>query len=200
MELHQIPERSLTRGESMDAPPLKSSEDHTEGYPDDAVRVWHTQIIRSCVCAGLSPADAEDLAQDIWTWMIRAGVPVALVASPWLKGVVHNYILRFRRRNYSHWVREGRPLETAAEPASWQPGAGVESNELLDRVGSLLPKRERSLLSLIRQGYSLPEASRLLGIPPGSRAYYQGRLVAYARRALKRKTAIPIKRGSRDRT
>jgi len=91
-----------------------------------------------------------------------------VIATPWLKAVVHNYILRFRRRDYSHRVREGRPLETVPEPAAWQPEGPLESNELLDRLAALLPKRERSLLALIRRGYSLPEASRWLGVPPGS--------------------------------
>jgi DNA-directed RNA polymerase specialized sigma24 family protein len=170
----------------MDAPPWKSRGHRPEIYPDETIRGSYVQITRACVCAGLSPADAEDLAQDIWTWMIRVGVPIAVIATPWLKAVVHNYILRFRRRDYSHRVREGRPLETVPEPAAWQPEGLLESNELLDRVAPLLPKRERSLLALIRRGYSLPEASRILGIPPGSRDYYQGRLVAYGQRVLKR--------------
>jgi DNA-directed RNA polymerase specialized sigma24 family protein len=130
--------------------------------------------------------------------MIRVGVPIAVIATPWLKAVVHNFILRFRRRDFSHRVREGQSLETVPEPAASQPEGLLESNELLDRVAELLPKRERSLLALIRKGYSLPEASRLLGIPAGSRDYYKGRLIAYARRALKRPAVIPIRRGSRD--
>jgi DNA-directed RNA polymerase specialized sigma24 family protein len=170
----------------MDAPPWKSRGHRAEIYPDETIRVSYIQITRACVCAGLSPADAEDLAQDIWAWMIRVGVPIAVIATPWLKAVVHNYILRFRRRDYSHRVREGRALETVPEPAARQPEGLLESNELLDRVAALLPKRERSLLALIRRGYSLPEASRLLGIPAGSRDYYQGRLIAYGRRVLKR--------------
>jgi DNA-directed RNA polymerase specialized sigma24 family protein len=129
--------------------------------------------------------------------MIRVGVPIAMIATPWLKAVVHNYILRFRRRDYSHRVREGQLLETVPEPATWQPEGLLESNELLERVATLLPERERSLLALIRKGYSLPEASRLLGIPAGSRDYYQGRVIACARRAMKRPAAIPVKRGSR---
>jgi DNA-directed RNA polymerase specialized sigma24 family protein len=94
-------------------------------------------------------------------------------------------------------VREGQSLETVPEPAAWQAEGVLESNELLDRVARLLPKKEQRLLALIRRGYSLPEASRLLGIPAGSRDYYQGRLIAYARRAMKRPAAVPITRGSR---
>jgi DNA-directed RNA polymerase specialized sigma24 family protein len=181
----------------MDAPPWKRSGHQPEIYSDEAIRVSYVQITTACVCAGLSSADADDLAQDIWMWMLRVGVPIAVIATPWLKAVVHNYILRFRRRDYSHRVREGLPLETVPEPAVCQPEGEFESNELLDRVAALLPKRERSLLALIRRGYSLPEASRRLGIPAGSRDYYQGRLIAYARRAMKRPVAIPIKRGPR---
>jgi DNA-directed RNA polymerase specialized sigma24 family protein len=179
----------------MDGPPRKSSGHLAEVYPDEAIRASYVQIARGCVCAGLSRADSEDLAQDIWAWMIRVGVPVAVIATPWLKAVVRNYILRFRRRDCSHSVRQRQLLETVPEPAAWQPEGRLESNELLDRVAALLPKRERRLLALIRKGYSLPEASRLLGIPAGSRQYYQGRLIACARRELKRPAAIPVKRG-----
>jgi DNA-directed RNA polymerase specialized sigma24 family protein len=172
----------------MEASPRKSS-GHPSETSDEAIRVSYRQIIRTCFCAGLSPADAEDVAQDIWMWMIRVGVPLALIATPWLTAVVQNYILRYRRRNYSHQRREGRRLETVPEPESSNREAQLETNELLDRVASALPTLERRLLALIRRGYSLPEASRQLGIPPGSRAYYQGRLVACARRALRRPTA-----------
>jgi DNA-directed RNA polymerase specialized sigma24 family protein len=159
-------------------------------YPDETIRVAYAEIAKSCRCAGLSPADAEDLAQDIWLWIIRGEVQLTAVAIPWLRAVVRNYILRFRRWTYKHRTREGQSLETVQEPASWQPAAPTESNELLDLMASLLPKRERSLLALIRRGYSLPEASRRLGIPPGSWAYYHGRLLDCARRVLKR----PLKR------
>jgi DNA-directed RNA polymerase specialized sigma24 family protein len=172
----------------MGAPPWKSSGDRSEAYPDETIRGSYVQITKACLCAGINPADAEDLAQDIWTWMIRVGAPIALLATPWLTAVIHNYILRFRRRSHSHRMREGQPLETAREPMAWQPEALVESNELLDRVAPMLPKRERNLLALIRLGYSMPDASRLLGIPAGSRAYYQGRLISYARREMERRT------------
>jgi len=184
----------------VDAPPRKDSRDRSEAYPEEAIRVSYGRITRACVCAGLSPMDADDVAQDIWMWMLRLGVPIAMVATPWLKGVVHNYVLRFRRKSYCRLVREGQPLEAAPEPRASQPEGRLESNDLLDRVASLLPERERKLLELIRRGYTLPEASRLLGIPPGSRDYCQGRVIACARRELARSTAIPIKRGPPDRS
>src|SRR5207248_2261371 len=106
--------------------------------------------------------------------------------------VVHNYILRFRRRRQRLGLREGLPLERAPEPITAPSERLLESKELLDRVASMLPKRERNLLALIRRGYSIAEASDRLGIPAGSRAYYQGRLVAYARREMQRRNHVPI--------
>ena len=41
-------------------------------------------------------------------------------------------------------------------------------------------------MDLMRRGYSLAEASRMLGIPKGSRDYYRGHLIAYARRLIRR--------------
>ena len=184
----------------MDAPPWKGSRNRSEAYPEEAIRVSYGRITRACVCAGLNPMDADDVAQDIWMWMLRLGVPIAMVATSWLNAVVHNYVLRFRRKSYCRLVREGRPLEAAPEPRAWQPEGRLESNELLDRVAALLPERERKLLGLIRRGYTLPEASQLLGIPPGSRDWHQGRVIACARRELERSKAIPIKRGSPDRS
>lgn len=167
-------------------------------YPDQAIRDSFGRITKACLCAGLSLTDAEDLAQDIWMWILRTRAPISLVATPWLREVVHNYVRRFRQRSHYHLVREGQPLEAAPEPRSWQPEARAEASELLDRVASLLPERERKLLVLIRRGYTLSEASRLLGIPPGSRDYRLGRVIACARRELRRKTVLPTKRDSPD--
>jgi DNA-directed RNA polymerase specialized sigma24 family protein len=175
----------------MDAPRWKSVEVRSDVCPEDSIRACYVQIAKVCLWAGLSPADAEDLAQDVWEWMVRAGVPIGLVATPWLKRVVQNYILRFRRRRQRLGLREGLPLEKAPEPITPPSDGLLESKELLDRVASMLPKRERNLLALIRRGYSIAEASNRLGIPPGSRAYYQGQLIAYARREMQRRNQFP---------
>jgi DNA-directed RNA polymerase specialized sigma24 family protein len=134
----------------------------------------------------LSSADADDLAQDLWEWLIRTDVSMSVIATPWLRRVVDNYILRVRRRNHRRRWREGVSLEAAPEAMAWQPEALLDSSELLDRVGARLPARERDLLELIRRGASMAEASRLLGIPHGSRAYHRRQIVAYARWELRR--------------
>jgi DNA-directed RNA polymerase specialized sigma24 family protein len=175
----------------VNAPPWKGAEDRSEIYPDDAIRAWSRIIARACLCSGLSSADADDLAQDLWEWLIRTGVPMTVIATPWLEGAVYNYIRRFRRRSSWRHRREGQPLETGPEPQSLPLLPVLESNDLLDRIAAILPKRERSLLDLVRRGYSIAEAGRILGIPRGSCAYHRGRLVAYARRAMKRRSSPP---------
>ena len=171
----------------MDAPLWRASQHRSEPDPGEAIRASYLQINRACLCAGLSPADAEDLAQDVWEWMIRTGVPIALISTPWLKAVVHHHILRFWRRSSCHKFREGQKLEQAPEPQFSQSLSVLESKELLERVAAVLPKRERSLLTLVRRGHPFAEAARILGIPRGSHAYYQSQLIAYARREMTRR-------------
>jgi DNA-directed RNA polymerase specialized sigma24 family protein len=168
----------------MEAPPWKSSDEGSEAYSEPSVRASYRLILQACLSAGLSPADADDIAQDLWEWLIRNSVPIAVIASPWLKAAVHNYILRFKRRSYWHRAREGRALESIPEPQCSQFLPALESSTLLDRTSARLPERERNLLALVREGHTIAEAARKLGIPRGSCAYYQGRIVDYARREI----------------
>ena len=177
-------------GRFMRAPLRKSDREPAAAYPEKSIRASYKLIARECLWAGLNPADSDDLAQDLWEWLIRNGVPASAIATPWMMGVVRNYIRRFRRRSYCLESRESGLLDGAAEPRSEEePLALIESSEFLDRVSSVLPKRERDLLALIRLGYSLPEASRVLKIPAGSRAYSSGRLIIYARRETRRRNS-----------
>jgi len=122
-----------------------------------------------------------------------------MVASlPWLSAVARNFILRYRRRTYRRSLREGRTLENAPEPQSWKEAEGLEVNELLDQVASHVNEMERRVLELIRKGYSLAEAARILKIPRGSRAYYHQRLIECGRRELHARVAVPGRRGRRE--
>lgn len=75
---------------------------------------------------------------------------------------------------------EGCSLDVYPEPGTQEVLPDLEVGDLLDRVAAALSETERRMLALIRSGHSLAESARLLGIPRGSRAYYQGRLVACA--------------------
>jgi len=179
---------------SIDAPRLQSGQPGTQ--LEDRIRASYSRIMGICLCAGLSPSDAEDVAQDIWEWLLRTRNVALAEKFPWLGGVAQNFVLRYRRRKYRHDVRESHPLTGAAEPQAADLLPALEVNELLDRTATHLPQTERKILALIRSGHSLAEAARLLAIPRGSRSYYHGRLIACARNELRSRTPIPIERGA----
>ena len=156
-------------------------------YSDNAVAAIYSRIFQVCFTAGLSFRESEDLAQDVWEWLLRMGCPILALTAPWLGAVVHNYVLRYRRRAVRLKNREGVCLESVPEPGGLLDTSSLEANETLDRIAAVLPRVERNLLILIRKGHSLARAADLLGIPRGSRAYYGGRLVSMARQGLCRK-------------
>jgi DNA-directed RNA polymerase specialized sigma24 family protein len=178
--------RCLVEGRVLNSPPLKSNGALRRSYPEDSINAGYAQIARICFVAGLRATDAEDLAQEVWLWLLRAGVPLAMIGTPWFEGAIRNYVRRYRRRDYRQQDREGRSLESVPEPPSSEPSLALEIGELLDRVSAILPRREKAVLALIRGGYTLAEASRELGIPRGSRSYRGEQLVAYARRVASR--------------
>ena len=153
--------------------------------PDGWIHASYFRILMTCLCSGLSAADAEDVAQDIWVWLLRQRTPVLAVSMPWLSAVARNFILRYRRRSYRRSLREGRSLLDGPDPRSSPEEADLEINELFEKTAALLPEVERRLLCLIRKGYTLAESARMLRIPRGSRAYHHAQVVARARRELK---------------
>src|SRR5262245_4356714 len=162
--------------------------------PDGWIRESYSRILATCVYAGLGPAEADDVAQDIWVWLLRQGAE-GVYSMPWLSAVAKNFVLRYRRRSYRRSVREGRALDDVPEPQNWEEVQGHEINELLNQVAAHVNETERQVLELIRKGYSLAEAARMLKIPRGSRAYYHQRLIECGRRELRVGVAIPVRRG-----
>jgi DNA-directed RNA polymerase specialized sigma24 family protein len=150
-------------------------------YSDGAVATIYARILHSCLAAGLGLSDSEDVAQDVWIWLLRTGSPVLALTAPWLGAVVHYYVLRYRRRTATRRRREGVGLEAIAEPGAPSEESDVETREALDRIAAALPETERRLFHLIRQGHTLARAAAILGIPRGSCAYHGGRLVRLAR-------------------
>jgi DNA-directed RNA polymerase specialized sigma24 family protein len=160
--------------------------------PEPWISESYSRILTSCVYAGLPPCEADDVAQDIWLWLLRQGSPSPIVSMPWLSAVSRNFILRYRRRSFRRKAREGRPLDAVPEPRAAESLPELEASELLDRVAAAVPEIERRLLALIRRGHSLAEAARLLGIPRGSRAYYHQKLITCGRRELRARTARAV--------
>lgn len=141
--------------------------------------------------SGLARTEADDVAQDVWEWVLRNGSFASAAASPWIAAVTRNFVMRFRRSSSRRRYREGVALEMVPEPQSDVDGSTLEANEVLDTLAALLPTKERNLLILVRKGHSLARAAELLGIPRGSHAYYGGRLVRIARRAVRDRRVRP---------
>lgn len=169
----------------MDALPRNGSGDGAVPDSPSGILDAYARIHCICLAAGVPSIDADDLAQDVFLWLLRNGPLLALPAMPFLAAVVRNYIKRYRREKGCRIRVEGVPLDETAEPSSLDSTEDLEKKEILDTVAAALPATERTLLALIRSGLSLAQASNSLGIPKGSRDYYQGRLVTRARRELR---------------
>lgn len=160
--------------------PSKSADERASYSEESAVEIY-SQIVRVCLKAGLGRAESEDVAQDIWTWLLRTGSPTLALTVPWLSAVAQNYVLRFRRRAGRLRVREGVAIEAIPDPRYPGDASELESREVLERMAAALPRTERNLLALIRDGHTFAKAAEMLGIPRGSGAYYRARLVRFAR-------------------
>ena len=165
------------------------SNDGRAGYSEEAALEIYSQILRVCLKAGLPRAESEDVAQDIWMWLLGTGSPTLALTAPWLSAVAQNYVLRYRRRAGRLRVREGVAIDAIPEPGCSGEASRLESREVLDRMAAVLPHTERALLALIRRGHSFAKAAEMLGIPRGSRAYYRARMVRFAREEMRTQVA-----------
>ena len=169
----------------MDALPREGEGGRARADSPAGILEAYARVQHLCVAAGLSSFDADDVAQDVFLWLLRNGPLLALPAMPWLAAVVRNFVHRYRHeRSCRRWV-EGISLTEAPDPRAGRPSEALESKEILDRVAAVLPEQEHKILALIRSGYSLPQATEILKIPKGSRGYYRGRLLERARREVR---------------
>src|ERR1700730_2568274 len=139
----------------------------------------YVRILRMCQASGLSPSDAQDVAQDVFLWLLLHPDLPAPTEVKWLRGVVQNFIRR-------HWqarkVRGARESLAHSEASVVARGDGwtkpVEATLSLDRIEKRLPEVERRLLHMVRIGCSFAEAANAEGIPRGSRSYFRKRLIS----------------------
>ena len=141
------------------------------------------RIATTCVFAGLSLQDAEDIAQDVITWAVESGKVHLLLLAPWVAAVLRHFLNRFRRRRgLEHRVfvaaRENAPhplCSGADEPTA------TEARLFIERLATRSPDLERRLLDLLTRGFRLSQAARQLGISHGSEQYYLNKIRARAR-------------------
>jgi DNA-directed RNA polymerase specialized sigma24 family protein len=144
------------------------------------IRLIHAKVVRTCLVTGLSISDAEDLAQDLFIWLLRGGSMPAIVWSPWLAAVVRNFIRRYWRRRSVRSLREARAtVEARVFSGTDERSDSIEVRLSLDRIEKRLPEVEAALLRLVRRGCSFAEAVKLLEIPRGSKTFFRKRLIAH---------------------
>jgi DNA-directed RNA polymerase specialized sigma24 family protein len=146
----------------------------------------HGELVRSCRRHGLTASDAEDLAQDIWLWLLRDGRLELAASIAWTHAVVRNFVLRFRRRAALRARREpsldGHPLDRASAE-----GLDVDARLSVGGLERLLPALEARIVREMRSGATWAEAATRLRIPAGSRDWLRKRIADRARKAFSAK-------------
>ena len=141
-------------------------------------------ITAACMLAGVAASEAEDIAQDIWEWLLRSGNVEAAALAPWLAAVATNFVKRYYRRRTRETNRMRR-LALESADARRDHRSAIEARLFLDRLGSRTGGADSKLLLLMRDGLRLSEAAQRLGIPKGSEQYHLRNL---------RKAAIGLRR------
>ena len=148
--------------------------------PPAGIEEAYARVLRACYFAGLTPSEAEDVAQDVFLWLSKDGMPSAAAALPWVGVTAQNFIRRFRRcRNVRRQRESLAAAETALHATGEDGAASVEMRLSLDRMEKRLPPVEAKLLHLVRRGCSFAEAIRAMGIPHGSLSFFRNRLIAH---------------------
>lgn len=143
----------------------------------------HAQLIRFSRYAGLARFDAEDVAQDIWIWMLREKKLNIARSDQWVRAVVKNFVLRYRRRIARLAIRESQAFETSPDEGYGPERLDIETQLSVLSVERRLPRREARLLHELRLGATWPEATERVGVPNGSRDWLRKRLAQKIRAA-----------------
>lgn len=121
---------------------------------------------------------AEDVVQEtlVRAWRHPEALdPAKGPVRGWLARVAHNIVVDGERS------RAARPREVGGDALETHPGQdetlrkAMLAWDMVDVLAELAPHHREVLVAVYYQGHSIPEASRLLGIPPGtikSRTYY----------------------------
>ena len=153
---------------------------HSEPGPDSGIPEAYVRILRVCQAAGMSPSDAQDVAQDVFLWLLLHPDLPAPTELKWLGVVVQNFIRRHWQAKKVRVARESLAHAEAAVFAREDDGAATVNARLsLDRIEGRLPEVEARLLRTVRSGSSFAEAVKDQGIPRGSRTFFRKRLIAH---------------------
>ena len=141
----------------------------------------HRRMLKSCASLGMRRADAEDVTQEVWIWLLgsRALDPHRL-RSPWLEAVTRNFVRRHWRESFRRRRREQRWQELLMQGrAPIDRDRSLEARRVLKELNRRLSGKDKRVLSLVRLGFTFGEASVIVGVPRGSRHRIYRRLVRY---------------------
>jgi len=171
---------------------------HEPNDPEVLERAY-ASILRACSFAGLAGPEADDVAQDLFLWLVQSGLLAAAVSAPWVAGSTRNFIRRYWR---ARLVRNQRETRGAVELAIRRWGSegvdDIDARLSFDRMERELPLVEAKLLHLVRRGLAFQEAGAALGIPHGSHNFFRRRLMTHLAEGLK-SGAVAQNRPSRRR-
>ena len=153
----------------MSTPPRMSAPDEREPVPGDTLRMWveeYGPALRRYFEKRVSPAEAEDLVQDVFLSMqIRGGAEGVENVKGYLFRVAANVLAR-RRYNYPPLGRPLAPLDMPAEELS--PERVLLAKEAVERLLialETLPPRSREALLLHRfEEATYASVARRMGI------------------------------------
>lgn len=147
------------------------------------LRDAHARVVQACAFHGLPRADAEDLAQDLFLWLLMHPERAALLTGPALGGAIRNYLLRYRRRTHRRRLREAPALSADFDLRGSSGPRTDETTISVRTLERLLPGTEARVLRQLRAGATWAEAATAAGVPPGSRDWLRKRMASHIRLA-----------------
>jgi RNA polymerase sigma-70 factor, ECF subfamily len=141
---------------------------------EELVRRWGPRLrrfFRGFRGSGISPADAEELAHEVWVriWKSAATYDSSRPFAHWFFTVARNELRQAWRRS-SHRSRLSRPRSLESldeEPAAKPPAPEIDWSDELDHYLRLLTEQERAFLLLWEKGLgdlSQTEVAKILGV------------------------------------
>lgn len=138
------------------------------------IRDVYAHIRRICTAARLGPEDSEELAQDVWNWVLESGNLPRVTIAPWLAEVVGNFLRRLWKRR----TRQRKRLTLLVKgPGCVDELPSWEAHIFVENLTRHSEGRSRILLEQLCQDRTFPEAATAAGVPRGS-WYHQRQLLA----------------------
>lgn len=141
----------------------------SDAFVRDAMRAWGPTVYGLALARTCSPADAQDVYQDVFVSLATDGTEFAdgEHLRAWLVRVAVN---RCRDLERTAWRRRTVPLDEVADapdPVS-DPAVSLEARELVEAVRGLAPKLRETVYLSCALGLDSNGVAELLGVQPST--------------------------------